>query len=140
VGAWSSRGGGEKGGSASPPEVSVRSEAFRPEDRVRKRREYRQLYDQGRRQGGRAFVVFLLPNDLHRPRLGITTTRRVGGAVVRNRMRRVVREVFRRNRQRFGLLDVLVHVRPVAARLPFSELRRDLLETVRRARTRLESP
>ena len=85
-------------------------------------------------------MVFLLPNELGRSRLGITTTRRVGPSVVRNRMKRVVREVFRRNRERFGTLDVLVHVRPAGAGLPFPVLKRDLLETLRRARRRLERP
>jgi ribonuclease P protein component len=84
-------------------------------------------------------VVFLLPNELGRARLGITTTRRVGSSVVRNRMKRMVREVFRRNRDRFGELDVLVHVRVGAGRLPFRVLRNDLLGTLRRARARVSS-
>lgn len=85
-------------------------------------------------------MVFLLPNELGQSRLGITTTRRVGSSVVRNRMKRVVREVFRRNRESFGTMDVLVHVRPSGAGLPFPVLKSDLLSTVVRARRRLERP
>lgn len=39
---------------------------------------------------------------LRSTRLGVTVTRKVGGAVQRNRIKRLVREVFRRNRTRFG--------------------------------------
>lgn len=85
-------------------------------------------------------MVFLLPNELGQSRLGITTTRRVGPSVVRNRMRRVVREIFRRNRERFGTMDVLVHVRPSGVGLPFPLLKSDLLSTVGRARRRMERP
>lgn len=137
--AWSSEGDGGRGGNASRPEPRPPTERFPPRDRIRKRRDYRQAYDQGHRQGGRAYVLFLHPNDLGRSRLGITATRRVGPAVVRNRMKRTVREIFRRNRDAFPAMDVVVHIRPAAAGLPFPVLRRDLLDTARRAHRRLEA-
>jgi ribonuclease P protein component len=54
-------------------------------------------------------------------------------------MKRTVREIFRRNRDAFPAMDVVVHIRPGAAGLPFTALRRDLLDAIRRARRRLET-
>lgn len=46
----------------------------------------------------KSFTVFGLPNSAGTCRLGITVTRKVGGAVRRNRIKRRFRDVFRRNR------------------------------------------
>jgi ribonuclease P protein component len=80
-------------------------------------------------------TLHVLPNQLGRPRLGITATRKVGNAVVRNRLRRRCREVYRRFRRRTDLpaLDIVVNLKPRAAGANWNETRRQLerqLETV----------
>jgi ribonuclease P protein component len=58
-----------------------------------------------------------------RPRLGVTVSRRVGKAVVRNRVKRAVREWFRRSREWLGgRLDVVVIARPGAGALSPTEI------------------
>ncbi len=56
-------------------------------------------------------TVFILPNSLRVTRLGIAATRRLGGAVERNRAKRMVRELFRRNPKPAGF-DIVVRPRP----------------------------
>lgn len=69
-------------------------------------------------------------------RIGITASRKVGGAVVRNRVKRGVREWFRRNRHELPEdVDVVVIARPPAAALSRPELYGQLSELARRART-----
>ena len=104
---------------------------FRPQDRIRKRSEYQVIYDQGQRIPSASFVLFVLRNGLGRPRLGITATRRVGGAVQRNRAKRLVREVFRRHKSELDNVDIVLNVR---ASLPGAEYTR--LETEFLARLR----
>ena len=70
-------------------------------DRLKKRYEFRQVQLSGRRIHTPHFLIVVQPNALHNTRLGITVTKKVGTAVQRNRIKRVVREVFRRNRQLF---------------------------------------
>ena len=82
-------------------------ETFRPHERIRRRVEYQRIYDQGARQHGRFYTVFFLPNNLEFGRLGIAATRKLGGAVVRNRAKRIVRELYRRTRIAPGF-DVVV--------------------------------
>ena len=61
-------------------------------------------------------------------RLGITVPKRLGGAVVRNRIKRRVREVFRQHRQELpGGWDVVLNPRRSAASVAFRVLERELL-------------
>jgi ribonuclease P protein component len=70
----------------------------------------------GRRRHGADLVVLTLPRDAAETRLGVTVSGRVGGAVVRNRIKRVVRETFRRTRTGLpGGLDLVVIAKPSAA-------------------------
>ena len=71
---------------------------FRPHERIRRRPEFQQVYERGTRIHSRYSTVFLLPNGGGAGRLGIAATRKLGGAVQRNRAKRLIREVFRRNK------------------------------------------
>ena len=104
---------------------------FRPQDRIRKRSEYKVIYDKGKRIPSGSFVLFVMRNALGRPRLGITATRRIGGAVQRNRAKRLVREIFRRHRLELDSVDIVVNAR---ASLPGAEYRRLETEIMSRLR------
>jgi ribonuclease P protein component len=80
---------------------------FRPDEHIRRRAEFQQVYERGARVHGRFSTLFLLPNKLPIGRLGIAATRKLGGAVARNRAKRLIREVFRRNNMASGF-DVVV--------------------------------
>ena len=83
---------------------------------------------QGRRAASGAFVILVSPgSDPGRSRLGLTVSRKVGNAVVRNRVKRRVREWFRREgRVQAQGLDVLVIARAPAAGLPSRETGQEL--------------
>lgn len=100
---------------------------FRPQDRIRKRSEYQAIYDRGRRIASRSFVLFVARNDLGRPRLGLTMTRHVGGAVKRNRSKRLVREIFRRHKAELQDVDVVVNGRASLPGADYSRLESELL-------------
>ena len=70
---------------------------FRPSQRIRRHAEFQNIYKSGSRVPGRYYTLFTKPNGLSVGRLGIAATKRLGGAVVRNRAKRLIREVFRRN-------------------------------------------
>jgi ribonuclease P protein component len=79
-------------------------------------------------------VLYLAPNDLDRPRVGITVSSRVGTAVVRNKVRRRLREALR---LRFGQLtpgfDLLVIARSKSAGASWPELNAALDRVLARA-------
>jgi len=80
---------------------------FRPAERIRRRAEFQQVYERGTRVHSRFCTLFVLPSGREAGRLGIAATRKLGGAVVRNRAKRLIREVFRRNKITGGF-DVVV--------------------------------
>jgi ribonuclease P protein component len=73
--------------------------SFTKADRILKRREFIALAKSGRRIQNECFIAVFSPGRHGHSRLGITVTKKVGGAVKRNRIKRLVREFFRLNRQ-----------------------------------------
>lgn len=102
-------------------------------EKLRRSADYARCYRTGRRRAGPLLYIVFLPNALPHPRLGITASRKVGGAVVRNRLKRRIREVVRRWPERSNLrgLDVVVHLQPAAARADFPELQKELVRLLR---------
>lgn len=89
---------------------------------LRKSADYQTCYRAGRRRHGPLLTLHFQPNAVGAPRLGITASRRVGGAVVRTRLKRWTRECYRRSAHRAGLpaLDLVVHLKPEAGQASFA--------------------
>ncbi len=100
-------------------------------ERIRRRPEYQRIQKNGIRTHGRYLTLLILPNDLPRSRLGITASRRLGGAVLRNRAKRLVRELFRRTKAKIGL-DVVVLPRREFPNTDFASLESDYRSTLAR--------
>lgn len=109
-----------------------RPESFGRERRVLRRSEYLETYATGHRHVGRWLVLFVSPGPGAAARLGVTITRKSGSAVVRNRLRRRLRELFRRSGLFPGQVDVVVNVRRGAEAVTFGELASDFERLVRR--------
>jgi ribonuclease P protein component len=116
--------------------VAVRPEALPKEKRIAKRREFVRVYETGRKVFSRYSVLFFSANGLPFSRIGITATRKLGKANVRNRLKRWTREVYRRQREPLGLdaqsLDIVVNVKPNAADSTFDDYSRDLIRALER--------
>lgn len=114
----------------------LRSEALPKQRRLAKRPQFVRVYETGRKQFSRYAVLFFAGNDLQSSRIGITVTKKVGKANIRNRLKRWTREVYRRQREPLGLdaqaLDIVVNVKPGAAQTSFQEFERDLTRVLER--------
>lgn len=106
---------------------------FGPRVRLRARGEFTLVQKQGRRVATTYMTVLALPNALDHDRLGIIASRRLGGAVVRNRAKRRVREIFRRQHPDAGSpkgarpLDLVVIPRRELANAPFAVVESDFI-------------
>lgn len=72
--------------------------SFTKADRILKRSEFIALSKLGRRVQNNDFIAYFLPALHNHSRVGVTVTKKVGQAVERNRIKRLVREYFRLNR------------------------------------------
>jgi len=94
--------------------------------RILRPQEFRQAYDQGQKHGCPLFVVFYRQRgDLEGPRFGFTTPRAIGKSVVRNRIKRRLRECVRLRRERFPFgLDLVFNPRKSLLDAPWEEIER----------------
>ena len=103
--------------------------SFRKHERIRHRSEFMRVYEHGKEIRSTSFVLHLLPNhQQHYRRLGITASKKIGNAVIRNRCKRLVRELFRRNKEKFppGADVVIVVTRNMVGKR-YAELEDELL-------------
>ena len=113
----------------NPTQPSV-DQKLRKSDRLLKRREYLRVQRGGRKVHLRDLLVLVKKG---RKRFGVTVTKKVGNAVGRNRIKRLVREVWRREKDRLpdGLEMVFV-ARKSATEMTYDQLRRQFEELVRK--------
>jgi ribonuclease P protein component len=121
----------------------MRPHGFPAALRLKKRREFLGVQNQGKKVHLRSFLVFLTARSIKpsatsadppATRLGITVTRKIGKAVTRNRIKRLVREVFRRQRLDFPSgWDMVWVAKRGAAAVSYAEVVQDMEALIERA-------
>ncbi|MDR0611433.1 MAG: ribonuclease P protein component [Planctomycetaceae bacterium] len=77
--------------------------------RLRKSSEFKRVFDARCSASNDVLIVFAAPNSLEYSRLGLSVSRKIGNAVIRNRWKRLIREAFRKTRTGFsGTFDLVV--------------------------------
>ena len=121
----------EPSGTRTPAKFSRASRILRSAD-------FRLVYDKGTRLSGPLFAAFCLARtgSGDGARLGLTVPRAIGGAVVRNRIKRRLREAFRHLRGEFGpQWDIVINPRRAALDAPFEEIERSLRKVIQKCGT-----
>ena len=104
-------------------------------EKLRYNWEFQNGYQNGRKYWSRFFVIYVLPNRFNSVRLGITVSKKAGGSVQRNRIKRLVRESFRfiKCKLKKGY-DIIVIGRKPAFQLKCQQAQSELMCLFRRAR------
>ena len=105
---------------------------FPREARLVRRGEFDAVYRAGKRRSSSHFTVFFRANELPQSRFGFSVKKVLGGAVVRNHIRRRLREMVRCHRLEIPAgWDIVIHPKSSVARAPFAELTADLLRLLK---------
>ena len=105
----------------------------RGEQYLTKTEQYALVYNKGNSWASKLVVVKALPNGLTLSRYGFSVSRRVGKAVVRNRVKRLLREILRLTPLLPGW-DIIFIARPLAASADYTNLEKSVKDLLCRAR------
>ena len=122
-------------GSAAQSSLDPVQFRFHKFQHLRSSRDFQQIYDSGQRAGDAHLLIFARRNQLNITRIGLSVSRKHGGAVQRNRRKRVLREAFRKLQHQLPIgLDLILI--PRQGELP---LERELQLSLRRLTDKLIS-
>lgn len=103
--------------------------------RIKKNDEFQEVFKQGTSVANRQFVIYVLdkPEQAYF-RIGLSVSKKIGKAVVRNRVKRYVRQVFHEERDRIQTgKDYVIIARVPVATMGYEEVKKSLLHVLRRA-------
>jgi ribonuclease P protein component len=105
----------------------MESQSFQPEERVRKRKDYLRIYDQGKRVYTRNFTIITCTNSDENRRLGTAVGKKVGNSVKRNRIKRLLREFFRLNKEKLpASQDIVIIAKKGILQLTYRDIHAEL--------------
>ena len=109
------------------------AESLAPRERIRKKKDFLVLYKKGYRYKSKYFNLIGLSNALPYSRVGVVASRKVGNAVARNRAKRWMRELFRRNKELLeSPVDFLIVASAAIKEATWPELEEQYLRAVRK--------
>ena len=118
----------------TPPGAEPLGATFPREARLVRKAEFDAVYRAGKRRSSSHFTVFFRANEQPQSRFGFSIKKTLGGAVVRNRIRRRLREMVRCHRLEIHAgWDIVIHAKSTVAKAPFAALTADLLRLLKSA-------
>lgn len=97
-------------------------------DSLKKNRDFQNVYQNGRSYANKYLVMYVLKNNLGKNRIGISVSKKVGNSVVRHRLTRLVREIYRLHEEMFNSgLDIVVVARVNAKSILYTDMESALL-------------
>ena len=95
--------------------------------------EFDAVYQAAKRRSSSHYTVFFRPNGLTQSRYGFSIKKALGGAVVRNRIRRRLREIVRLHRMELPAgWDIVIHPKSTVAKAPFAAMAEELVRVLKK--------
>ena len=95
---------------------------------LKKNKDFQSVYRNGKSFANKCLVMYIIPNELNKNRLGISVSKKVGNSVVRHHLTRLIRESYRLQEDMFNSgLDIVVIARNTAKDISYHEVESALL-------------
>lgn len=103
--------------------------------RLTKNLEFINIYKSGRRVSSLFFVMYIKKNDLGYSRLGVSVSKKVGKSVIRNKIKRQIKEIVRQNYDFINSgWDIVFSVKPAAVQLNYAQMEKEIINLLKRGR------
>ncbi|HHY41697.1 MAG TPA: ribonuclease P protein component [Thermoanaerobacterales bacterium] len=103
--------------------------------RLTKNYEFIKVYKTGRRLSSLFFTMYIKKNELNFSRLGVSVSKKVGKSVVRNKIKRRIKEIVRLNYDYIKQgYDIVVSAKPSSVQLDFKAMEKELIRLMKRGR------
>ncbi len=123
----------ETEGKKTVSRVVVQRQTFRRSERLSKPADFDRVYSDGQKIGSASLALFFGPSPSEKTRVGISVSKKMGNAVTRNRIKRLLREAFRLNKHRLKRgYDLLFVARRGVRDMRFREVEAEVLHLLRR--------
>lgn len=107
------------------------SESLRPQERIRKKRDFLLLYKKGYRYRGKYFNLVYHSNDLNFSRMAVVVSKKIGNAIRRNMVKRQIRTLFRRNKNMIKQsVDIIIIIKQRIWEASWIKLEQEYLDAV----------
>ena len=123
----------EAEGKKTVSRVVVQRQTFRRSERLTKPADFDRVYTDGQKIGSASLALFFDPSPSETTRVGISVSKKMGNAVTRNRIKRLLREAFRLNKHKLKKgYDLLFVARRGVRDMRFREVETEVLHLLRR--------
>jgi len=102
-------------------------------DRLRKSEDFKRVYNRGKSLATYNLVLYYYPNRTDTSRLGFSISKKIGNAVVRNKIRRRLREIIRLKENLKRGYDIVIIVRKPVVKLEYLGMERDIIKLFNKA-------
>lgn len=117
------------------------NETLSPPERIKKNKDFLDLYKKGKRYRGKYFNLVYLSSASSFSRMAVVVSKKVGNAVKRNKIKRWIRTLFRRNKNLLNIpLDIIIIAKKEILEASWHKLREDYFAAIRSISENNSSP
>lgn len=102
---------------------------------LKKNKEFKHIYKKGKSYANRLLVIYYLPNEKNYNRLGLSVSKKVGNSVIRNRVKRLLRESYRLNEENIKTAyDIVIIARVQSDKADFKSIDQAVIHLMKRVK------